>query len=247
MRIFVILGLVAIGFTVVNSTQTFAQSGSRGGGAISSAGGGGISGASGSLSGSSTGGFSGFGGRLSRADRQLRAQQQLQLQQAQAQQNARVQAEQARLQYKQSLIQLGLPKNRSQNSTQYRAAFQEARKDYQALRSNRLAPNQLGTLKQPFRLNSDDVSRDTRMAHWPDALQASNYRTLVENLDQTIMTGGVTNKESAQKFLKELQTLNVALNTSAVQGNVSVTDFARARRFITGLANEIHSSDLIVM
>ena len=85
------------------------------------------------------------------------------------------------------------------------------------------------------------------MAHWPDALKDGGYDKLVANLDQTIMDGGVKSKESAQEFLKNLQALNLALNTSAAQGNVSSTDFARARRFITGLANEIHSSDLIIM
>lgn len=219
MRNFVVLGLVAMTVAIAGAGQAVAQSGSRGGG-----------------------GFR----RPSRAQRQQQRQQQVQQQQIQAQQNARLQVQQAKQQYKQSLVQLGLAENRVANSRQYKLAFQEAQQDYKALRSNKVAPNQLGVLQQPFRLTSKDISQNDLTANWPNALRSDDFGKLVQSLDQTIMNGGVDSQESAQEFLSELQALNVALNTSVTQGSVKANDFARARRFITGLANEVRSSDWVM-
>lgn len=223
MRNFIILTLVGVIVAFFGSSQATAQSGSRSGGGL----------------------YGGFG-RPSRAQRQQLKQQQLQQQRLQAQQNALLRAQQAKKQYKQSLVQLGLAKNKSANSKQYKIAFQEAQRDYKALRSKQVAPNQLGVLQSPFRLTNKDISRSNNAARWPNTLRSNSFGPLVQNIDQTIMDGGVSSQETAQDFLKDLQALNVALNNSAIQGNVNANEFARARRFITGLANEVRSSNFVM-
>ena len=165
-------------------------------------------------------------------------------QQAQAKENARLQAERAKQQYKQSLVQLAMNENRAANSKLYKAAYKQAKSDFKTLRAKRIAPNQLGALQQLFRLTSNDINRDDRTTHWPDVLRSEDFYEPVQSLDQMISEGGIDSSESAQKFLEDLNSLNIALNIAAVEGKVDANDFAIARRFITGLANEVHSSDI---
>lgn len=223
MRNFIILTLVGVIVAFFGSSQATAQSGSRSGGGL----------------------YGGFG-RPSRAQRQQLKQQQLQQQRLQAQQNARLQAQRARQQYKESLRQLGLAENESANAKQYEIALQEAERDYKALRSNQIPANQLGALQSPFRLTSKDVSRTNYTANWPSALRSEDLEALVQPIDETIMGGGIHTKEQARKFLNDLEALNFALNNFAIRGSLNATEFAQARRFITGLANEIQSGNLVM-
>ena len=47
-------------------------------------------------------------------------------------------------------------------------------------------------------------------------------------------------------FLGELQQLNQSLNVAAADGQVKIAEYARSRRFITGLANEVRASNLVM-
>lgn len=243
----IILGVLFVSMALVS--QSYAQSGSRG-----AVGGGGARVASGArstggvrASGGGSGIGSSFGGaRLSRAERQRLAQQHAQLRQQQALQLAQVRAEQSKQQFKQVLSQLASDDSRSVNSRQNRYAYQEAKRDYQSLRKRQLAPDQLGPLQQPFRLTGKDIDRESFTAHWPDLLQEKEFDALVEPVDKAIMERAVDDQESAIEFLDDLSELNSALNTAAVEGRVNITNFAKARRFITGLANEVRATGLVM-
>ena len=222
-----------------------AQSGSRGIG-----GGGGGGGSIGGGGGSSVGGAGSIGSfgtrRLSRAERQFQAQQEQLFRQQQAQLAAAAQAENAKLQRKQTLAQLALKQNQSTNSRLYRMAFAEAKKDFQNLRSKKVSPQQLGNLQQLFRLTKKDIDRDKKESHWPKALDGEQFEELVQKVDMSIMDSAIKDTESAKLFLQDLNTLNAALNTDAANGDIDIRSYAQARRFLTGLANEILVTDLIM-
>lgn len=242
MRNLIILSVLVFSMAVVS--QSHAQSGSRGG-----FGGGGASGGGGG--GGFSGGGSGFGNsyggrRLSRAERQRLAQQQAQLRQQQAQQAAQLRAAQARQQFKQTLAQLANSDNRAANSRQHRNAWDEAKRDFRSLRKQQVSPNQLGPLQQPFRLTSKEINRQDYTANWPEVLQKEEFGALVQSVDKAIMDRSVNDTESATQFLNDLGQLNTALNAAAVSGQVDIKGYAQARRFITGLANEIRATDLVM-
>lgn len=228
MRNVIILSVLVFSTAIV--TQTHAQSGSRGGG------------------GSYSGGGSGFGGlrRLSRLERQQRAQQQALVGQQLAQQTARLQAEQAKQQFKRTLSQLTSSDNRSANSRQNRVALEQAKRDYKSLRKQQVAPNQLGPLQQPFRLTRKDIDRQNHTANWPEALRDKQFDSLVRKIDRAIMNQAIDNSETAAQFLNDLARLNTSLNTTAANGQVNISNYARARRFITGLANEIRATEFVM-
>jgi hypothetical protein len=230
---------LVIGFAVLLSgSQLQAQSGSRSGGFSGGGGGGGISGGS---------GFSGGNRyRLSPAERQRRARERAEQQQIAAQQAAQRQAELSKQQYKQSLIQLAQTRNSRTNSTQNRIAYNEAKKDFQALRSRNIAPNNLGPLNAPFRLTNKDIDRAGRTANWPELLQHQEFDALVQSINSSIQNNAIMTKDQASQFLGELQQLNQSLNVAAAGGQVKIADYARSRRFISGLANEVRASNLVM-
>ncbi len=237
-----ITGMISL--VISDPSHLHAQSGSRSVGGISSGG-------ASVRRGVSRGGSSSRGiRRLGSVGRQQLSPQQLQLQRQQAQQSlqqtAQQRARQAKQQRKQDLIDLGLRKNRSANLQQYKRAFAEAKSDYQDLRQGRIAPVQVGQLQQPFRLTKRDIDRAERTANWPKALQSEKFSAIVDTVDSAIMDNSITTDEAATAFLSDLDMLNSALNAAAVEGEVNVSNYARARRFITGLVNEIRATNLVM-
>lgn len=243
MRIIIFSVLILV---MAIASDSSAQSGSRGG--IGGGGGSSIGGGGGSFGGGggSFGGSSFGSGRLSRTQRLIQAQQEQQYFQQQAQLAAAAQAENAKQQRKQTLAQLAQKQNQSTNSRLYRLAFAEAKKDFQNLRSKRVSPQQLGTLQQPFRLTRKDIDRDNKTAHWPEGFENEQFEELVQKVDMSIMESAIKDAESAALFLQDLNTLSTALNTIAASGEIDIRSYAKARRFITGLANEILVTDLVM-
>ena len=246
MRNLIILSVLVFSMAVVS--QSHAQSGSRGG--FGGGGGGGFSGG-GFTGGGFTGGGSGFANtygsqRLSRAERQQLEQQEALVRQQQAQQAAQLRAAQAKLQFKQTLAQLANSNNRAANSRQHRNALDQAKRDFRSLRTRQVSPNQLGPLQQPFRLTIKEINRQDYTANWPEVLQKEEFGALVQSVDKAIMDRAVNDTESATQFLNDLGQLNTALNAAAVSGQVDIKGYAQARRFITGLANEIRATDLVM-
>lgn len=229
------------------SDTTWAQSGSRSRPRASSGGGaprgGGVSRSSG---GGGTSRSGGSGTRLSAAQRSELEREQLQLQQERAKELQEQQVELAKQQRKQFLVQLGASPNGTANKQQNKLALEEAKEDYKTLRNQAVSPAQLGALNQPFRLRSDSIDRKKRTANWPKLFDAPHYQMLVTKIDSKITGNGITDSESAQEFLDELAELNQALNSAASNGEVGRTEFAKARRFITGLENEVRATNLIL-
>ena len=193
------------------------------------------------------------GGRLGRENLQRLAQQQAQIRQQLAQQSvqfreeqAKQQFKQAKQQFKQALTQLAGSDSRAANSRQFRIALDEAKRDYKSLRKQQVDPSFLGALKEPFRLTKNEIDRENRTANWPTSLQDSEFATLVASVDTAIRDRAVKDEESATQFLNDLGELNTALNRAAAGGRVNISNFAKARRFISGLANEVRATDLVM-
>ena len=186
------------------------------------------------------------GGRLGRENLQRLAQQQAQIRQQLAQQSVQFREEQTKQQFKQALTQLAGSDSRAANSRQFRIALDEAKRDYKSLRKQQVDPSFLGALKEPFRLTKNEIDRENRTANWPTSLQDSEFATLVASVDTAIRDRAVKDEESATQFLNDLGELNTALNRAAAGGRVNISNFAKARRFISGLANEVRATDLVM-
>ncbi|MEM9944183.1 MAG: hypothetical protein AAF939_21685 [Planctomycetota bacterium] len=171
--------------------------------------------------------------------------EQIALLKEQAEEALRQQAIAARQRQKQTLAQLILPKNQSTNAKQYRAAYTQARRDYASLIKKKIAPGDLGALKQLFRLTGKDINRAKHTANWPTALQKDEFAETVKGIDMSIMDSEIKDKATAEAFLVKLNQLNLELNELAAAGGLDSQQFAKARRFITGLANEVHASNLV--
>lgn len=239
MRTNIILCAIVLSLTFV--CQSFAQSGSRGGGGGFR--GGGTSGGGGvRSSGGTRSGFGGSGTRVrqpSRAELARLAEQRKQ----EAQRLAELQDGFEREQFKETLVQLALRENRSANSRRQREALREAVQDFKSLRSEQLTPDQVGVLQVPFRLTDKEVDRSNGTVQWPEALLAEQFSELTESLNTTL-ADGVSDAESVEQFFGELKELNSALNQAAVDREIKSSNYAKARRFVTGLANEVRATDL---
>ena len=222
---------------LIFDSSVFAQSG---GGAPWGGGGGSASRSAGGQT------FGGGRSRLGRAQRQVLRQQRNEQLQAQSREFQRQQAEAVKSQRKQELILLGQKLNGPQNRRQNRRALGEAKDNYRALRKNQIPPEQLGLLQSSFRLRTDSINREQYTAMWPTALLEPEYESQVQNLDAFITSMSITDAASAQQFLDQLNQLNLALNLAAANGEIDSTRYAKSIRFVSGLANEIRSSDLLM-
>ena len=163
-------------------------------------------------------------------------------QQLAAQQFEKQQEEYGRQQFRQTLVQLALRENRSANSRRLREAFREAEQDYKALRGRNLTPEQVGVLQVPFRLTGKDIDRSSGAVQWPEALRADQFTELTKSVDTTI-AAGVNSDKTAKQFFSELEALNTAANQAAASKEIKSSDYAKARWFITGLANEVRATE----
>ena len=241
--------IVVVAAVSVFASDLFAQSGSRGGGGSSAPRARASSGGGGGVSRRSGGGVSrGVSrNRLSDAERAAIALKQYKQQAELAAQLQELQAETQRQNFQNTLILLAQKENGAENKRQNRTAFDEAKKDYQALRSGAISPEELRELKSPFRLGKSDFSRDEQQAIWPESLESDTFGELTNNLKVSLANGGITDAESAESFINDLGVLNRELNSVAARGEIPIKEYAKARRFVTGLANEIIASDLLPM
>ena len=242
--------LVVISVVAMNDIAT-AQSGSRRGASAGVRSGGSSGVRIGASSRGVGGGRSSFRGagsstRLSAQEKAENQRQQAIVQQQQFRENELRQAESAKANFKDTLVRLGQKSNASINRRQNKLAFDEAKRDFNDLKRGTVSPSQVGVLSEPFRLDHDSIDRMKNSANWPEVFKSPDFEPFVMELDDQIMNGGVDDAESAEKFLNQLSELNYALNSAAVNGDVASVDYARARRFVSGLANEIRASDLLM-
>lgn len=239
------LVMLAVIVLLVNSTIAYGQSGSRSGS--------GSAGRSSARGGSSSGGGSqrlggvgrsgGSSSRISPSELAALELQQRILRQSQTEEARRLTIQFERDNFIQNLAELGRIENRSLNSKQNRIAFQSAKQDFRALRKNVVRPAELGFQDVAFRLDNKSLDRNTLRIRWPSAL--ADEKSLIEPIKSSMVNNEIVDEESAQEFLDRLGQLNQKLNAAAARGEVSATNFARARRFISGLVNEVLSFGLL--
>ena len=240
MRYLTILSLIFVLGITLEVSQAYGQSGSRGGGSGSRGGSSGVR---------STGGGGGSSSRSAGSSRrgpsaaELERQRELAQAQLEAQQAQAVELQKAR--FVETLSQLGEEKFESKNKKQNRQAINEAKRDYRALKKGDVSPEQLGGLQVPFRLTMEEIDREKRTIKWPDTFEGTQYQTLVDSIDETIGGGDIEDEAAAKAFLGELKSLSTVLNTDVVSGGeLSMVEFAEARRLLTGLGNEVLSAGL---
>ena len=245
------LTLVCVGLTLsllIMDSSAFAQSGSRpaprpSGGSSAPSSGSQSGGGGGSGGGSSSRGGSGV--QLTDAQLQALGEFQRLEQKKLLEEFQKRQAEQERRQLKSQLNELGNNPNGKLNKRQTRLAFKEAKRDFAALRKKKVSPNEIQNLQPLFRLGKDAIDRSTKTANWPKALQSEAFAETISKIDSQMSQSEIKDDKSAKKFLGDLAKLNQSLNSAAASGNLNVTNYIKARQFITGLANEIRASNVL--
>ena len=163
----------------------------------------------------------------------------------QARQRAQTAARKAeqylKTQYIDSLNALAQDEQSQQNSGQNRLAFDQAVSDFRVLRAGDVQPNKLGEIQIPFRLLDTDFDRATGTIIWPELLRGPSYNSITGSLDEAFRNNGIKNEQKGTAALEQLKQLNTTFNRNSIEGEIAINDFARARRLITGLGNEIRS------
>jgi len=174
--------------------------------------------------------------RISSAERQALRQQQI----AQAQEAARLNAERQHefieAQRKQLLSHLGAQPDGALNRKLRRLAFAEAKHEFKALRKMNLAVSAAGGfLQQPFRLPSGHFDLAKKQIEWPKSLQDDAHSQTKNDLQQLLQSKDA----SATQFRSALMNLGTQLGQRAIEGKIKSNEYARGKRFLTGLAYEL--------
>lgn len=230
-----IVSFATVLLVVQISSQSLAQSGSRGG--RGQAGGGGTGG--GVAGGRSTGAGAhlwSFGRRLARL-RQIIEAQELASRFDELTQQA-FQQQQAQL-----LDALGTQPDGTLNRRLNQLAFDEAKREYTALVRMQIPVSAAGRqLQQAFRLSSRDVNRSTRVIHWPETLLATEHAELIQDIESKVDLNQDAANVPAEDFIQAIEQLSLQLGHRAVAREISSREYARAKRFLTGLAHEVNAA-----
>ena len=136
-------------------------------------------------------------------------------------------------QRKQFLQQLASNPNSSQNKRQYSAAFEEAKFEYMAVLNGRIPANGR-KLNQVFLLRSKDLNRKTHEINWPETFDQEPHAKLVTAIEKLISENKATKKDLGLL----LQQLSQQLEQRVVAKSIAIKEYATAKRFVSGLANE---------
>lgn len=218
-------------------TIAVAQSGTRSGG-----GGGG---------GSISGGGSSFGSRGSSrrfippAERERIRQQEIAQANEIARQNAERQQQIFEAQRKQLLVELGLQPNGPLNRKYRRLAFAEAKREFKALRKMQVPVAAAGQFLQlPFRLPPGPLDLAKKEIKWPDELDDPAYAESKLAFEELLKGGEQTAPNQSETILMAMAS---QLGARVVEGKIRSNDYARAKRFLTGVARELESNPALDM
>lgn len=219
------------------ATFAFGQSGSRGGG------GGGVIGGGGGSIGGSSGGIGGginLNRRPSSREREKLRQQQIAQAREAARANAIRQQEALEAQRKKLLKDLGLQPDGALNRKLRRLAFAEAKIEYKAIRKMKAPLATAGSfLKQPFRLPGGlvDLTKSETEIQWPKSLDDAAHAESKKAVQQLLQSDEAT----TEQFRIALTSLGTQLGQRVIDGEIKSNDYARGKRFLTGLAHEINA------
>ena len=210
------------------SQEASAQSGSRGGG-----GGGGVSSGGGGGGSLGSSGVSTSGSRFRRRGLSVielaYLQQQANLQRQALLDQQRVNTERLR---QQTLTRFASNPDAKQNKDQYIAAFKDAKAEFKAIRNGQ-RPVACRNLDRIFVLRTKEFNRVAGDIKWPNALKDEAHMELTESVSD-IASG----KGDAATLQESLKQLNQQLEERVVDKSISIRDYATAKRFVSGLANE---------
>jgi hypothetical protein len=160
--------------------------------------------------------------------RSLTAQELAVLQQQAAEQQQTIIAAQR----KQALQQVTNNPNSQLNKTQFLAAFKDAKAEFMAIHNGRLGATGRN-LNRIFVLRTRDFNRNAGNIKWPRALNAAPHKELTKHVDDI-----VSGKSEPTQLDAVLQQLNQQLERRVVAKSINIKDYANAKRFVSGLANE---------
>lgn len=176
------------------------------------------------------------GGGSSRISQQQQAQVQQQLAEFRRAQEIEIARQQRIALFQQLASNPDAQLNRRQNAN----AYKEAKAEFTAIKRMNIPVSAAGnSLESPFLLRSSDINRSTRMVSWPDALLDAQHRTAVLEIENRIAGNHEENQTSAEEFLDLFQQLSQDLGRRVIQKDISQRDYAKAKRFLSGLANEV--------
>ena len=146
------------------------------------------------------------------------------------------------------LVELGANPNSSQNRRQRQLAFQEAKKEYVALKRMEISVSDAGKfLREPFRLTSKEVDRDKRTINWPKPLLEPDHEETIAEIDERIADNeddeSTSEDEDEEELTSEeldqlLSQINMQLGERVLSRDISAANYAIAKRFVTGLSND---------
>jgi len=229
-------------FTLCSSEILLAQSGARGGGAARASGGRSVASRSvGTRSAGSGSRSAGSGSRRSavspREQALIRQRQQLGFEE-QTRRNQVLQQEALQQRRQDLLAELHLNPNSSQNKRQRQRAFQEAKKEYIALKRMEISLSDAQEfLTEPFQLNSKEFDRDKGALKWPKPLLDPAYEEKIAEIARGFAEDdeSTLSREEIDQLLSEL---NRQLGERVLSRDISSVNYAHAKRFLTGLSND---------
>ena len=166
--------------------------------------------------------------KLDRKNQIITAEQQrLENQKAVWQQQANVE-----LQRQRTLQQVANNPNSQFNKNQFIAAFKDAKAEFMAIHRGQIVATGRN-LNRIYVLRGRDFNRKARSIKWPKALLAEPHKELTEVVDEI-----VAGKGDATQINVVLKQLNQQLEQRVVAKSINIKDYATAKRFVSGLANE---------
>lgn len=149
------------------------------------------------------------------------------------QQNAFQQQANAEARRKQLLNQYAANPNSRENRTQYSSAYDDAKAEFMAIRQGSI-PVAGRRLQRPFLLRSNELNRAKRKIRWPKTLLQDQHKETVVEIEKFI----ADMKKNAQDLRSLIERLALQIEQRVVERSIDIKDYAKAKRFISGLANE---------
>ena len=133
---------------------------------------------------------------------------------------------------KQALQQAVSNPNSQLNKNQFLAAFKDAKAEFMAIHNGRRGVTGQN-LNRIFVLRTREFNRNAGKIKWPRTLQVAPHKELTKLVDEI-----VDGKADAAQIDGLLQQLNQQLEKRVVAKSINIKDYATAKRFVSGLANE---------
>lgn len=135
------------------------------------------------------------------------------------------------------LRSLGQDSNAALKRKYAKIAFNEAANEYRALKRMNISDVSM-LLSTPFRLSSEDINRANGKVNWPKTFEDTKHQTVIRNIELDIQDTHNGVEIASSQFIANFKQLSLQLGERAKAREISLKDYAVAKRFLTGLGYE---------